>query len=126
VPDLFVQQFRPFVGGDNHLTENRFFLLQVGQLLLEMSVLLFLVGHSQLQGPVQRLNQWRGCFNNFLIDVIDFGSHRLQFLAIELDQLVVLLKVFVSLAGQVLSGEEHTSTMERCPVAWVEFWCYLY
>jgi hypothetical protein len=42
-------------------------------------------------------------------------------LAIEFDQFVILLQIFIGLAGEDLNEERGTSTMERCPVAWVLF-----
>ena len=52
VADFSVQCLSAFIGGHDHLTQDGLLLLEVGQLLLEVVVLLLLVLHPQLQAPV--------------------------------------------------------------------------
>jgi hypothetical protein len=72
---FFVEMVRPLVRGDDHLAQNRLFLLQLGQLLLEVSVLFLLVCHAQLQTAVERLDERSSSLDYFLVDVIDLGLH---------------------------------------------------
>lgn len=51
--DLLVESFRPLEASDDHLAEHRFLLLEVGELLLEVAVLLLLGDHAQLQSSIQ-------------------------------------------------------------------------
>lgn len=55
--DLVVECFCLLACGHDHLVEDGLLLLQVGDLLLEAGIFLFLVDHTQLQRPVERLHQ---------------------------------------------------------------------
>lgn len=91
-----------------------------------MAVLLLLAYHPQLQHPAQRLHQRGNGLQDLLVYVFDLGAHRLQVSPVELYQFVVLLQVLVGLPAQVLPRAVTTLTVERCPMAWVEFWFSLY
>ena len=96
--DLLVESFRAFEAGNDHLAEHRFLLLEVGQLLLEVAILLLLGDHAQLQSSVQRLDK-RSCgLRDLFVYILDFSPHGVQLLPKELDELVVLLQVLVGLA----------------------------
>lgn len=114
---LFVHLFCPLVGSDYHLRQDRLLLLEVGQLFLEVAVLLLLTYHAQLQSSVQRLDEGSCRLNYLLVNILDLGLHRVQILPVQLDQLVVLLQILVGLPRQILGKEMHTSTKPRCPVA---------
>lgn len=114
--------FCSFQRRHNHLTYYRFLLLQLGELLLEVAVLLLLVDHSQLERPVERFYQGRRGLDDLLIDVLYFGLHGVDFLPEELYKSMVLLEIFICLFGEILHKTGLTSTMVRWPVACVEFW----
>lgn len=96
---FFIESVCPLEGGDNHLAEHRFLLLEISELFLEVVILLFLGYHAQLQSSVQRLHKRRCGLRDLLVYILDFGPHGVQLLTEELDQLVVLLQVLVCLSG---------------------------
>lgn len=111
--------FGPLGGGHYHLVQDRLLLLQLGQLVLEVDVLLLLVDHAQFQGAVQRLDKRPSGVHDLVVVILDLGLHALQLLPEELDQLVVLLQILVGLADQILSQAASTSTMPVWPTALV-------
>ncbi len=113
VSHLLIQQLCPFERRHDHLTEDGFLLLKVSELLLEVGILLLLTNHAQLESAVERLDEGSGGLSDLLVDVVDLGLHGHQFLPEELDQLVVLLQLAVSLPRQVLTYSRGTSTMPK-------------
>lgn len=117
--DLLVHLLCLLGGGYDHLAEDGFLLLELGDLVLEVGVFLFLVNHAQLQAPVQGLHQWSGGVQYFVIAIANLIPHGVQVLTEKLDQLVVLLEVLVGLPDQVLDKGRGTSTMLVWPTALV-------
>ena len=75
MPDFFIQKLRPFVGRYDHLVEDRLFFLEIGDLVLEVQVFLFLVQHSPFHFSVQGFHQRIGSVLNLLVGIIDFVLH---------------------------------------------------
>lgn len=68
-------------------------------MLLEIVILFLLVDHAQLEAAVEGLDEWGRGGGDLFVDVVYFGLHRIQLLPEQLDQLMVLLQVFVRLPG---------------------------
>ena len=113
VADFVVQGLGALERGGYELAEDGLFLLELGELFLEVIILLLLAYHTQLERAVKRFNQRVGGLQNLLVYVLYFGAHRVQLLPEQLDQFVVFLQIFVGLARQVLTRKGGTSTMPR-------------
>ena len=113
VADFVVQGLGALERGGYELAEDGLFLLELGELFLEVIILLLLAYHTQLERAVKRFNQRVGGLQNLLVYVLYFGAHRVQLLPEQLDQFVVFLQIFVGLARQGLTRKGGTSTMPR-------------
>jgi hypothetical protein len=113
MPDFLVEQLHTFMRGHDHLSQHRLLLLQIGYLLLEIRVLLFLRNHAEFQPAKKRLQKGGGGLVDLLVYVLNLGLHRGQILPEELHQLVVLLQILVRLSGQVLNQAQVTNSVGR-------------
>jgi hypothetical protein len=96
------------------LVENRFLLLELSELFLEIVVLFLLIGHPQLKCFEQWINQRAGSVRNLVIIVLDFVLHCFELLPEEFNQFVVLLQILITLTHQILQCWEWVLRRWRC------------
>lgn len=116
----------PLGSGDYHLVQYRFLFLQLRELILEVRIFFLLVHHPQLQVAVQRFHQRPRCVHDLIVIIFYLILHCFQLLPEQLDQLVILLEILVSLAHEILTMISGcTSTIPVWPTAFVVFeFCY--
>ena len=100
--NFFIELLGALGGGNDHLTQNRFFLFEFCKLVLEVAVLFFLVDHAHLQISVEGFDEWMCGIHNLIVDVLYFVFHCHQLLSEEFDKLMVFLKIFIGFTHQVL------------------------
>ena len=104
--DFIVELFGAFGGGYDHLAEDGFLFFQLGELILEIVILLLLGDHAHLQTSVEAFDEGVGGVHDFVVGVFDFVLHGFEILPEKFNQLVVLLEVLVGLAHEVLDHAE--------------------